>query len=118
MSGINKTISVGRLIKDPEMHTFEDGGAVTSFTLYTSREWVDKETKEKKEYVTFIPVKVKNRQAKACSEYLQKGSEVYVEGEFTTDEWEKDGTKQYKTYVKANNVLFLGSKPQEDTTPF
>jgi single-strand DNA-binding protein len=53
------------------------------------------------------------RQAENCSQYLQKGSQVYVEGRIETSQYEKDGQTHYSTAIIANAVQFLDSPGQK-----
>jgi len=50
--------------------------------------------------------------AELCSQYLQKGRLVYVEGRLQTRSWDdtQSGQKRYKTEVNANDVQFLDSR--------
>ena len=52
--------------------------------------------------------------AENAGKYLNKGSQVYIEGKLTTRSWEKDGAKQYSTEIVANDMTFLGGK--QDST--
>jgi single-strand DNA-binding protein len=46
--------------------------------------------------------------AEICSQYLQKGSKVYVEGRLQTRSWDTpEGEKRYMTEVVAETVQFL-----------
>ncbi len=46
--------------------------------------------------------------AEQCSQFLQKGRRVYVEGRLRTRSWDApDGQKRYRTEVVADRVLFL-----------
>ena len=60
------------------------------------------------------------RQGENVSKYLQKGSQVYVEGSLTTRSWEdKDGQKRYTTEVRAQTVQFLDRRGEGGpSTPF
>ena len=50
--------------------------------------------------------------AELCSQYLQKGRLVYVEGRMQTRSWDdaQSGQKRYQTEVNANDVQFLDSR--------
>jgi single-stranded DNA-binding protein len=49
-------------------------------------------------------------------DYVHKGSPLYVEGKLRTRSYGKDGQKQYRTEVIADNIVLLGSgKPSERT---
>ena len=112
MSGVSKTILVGRLGSDPEVRYTADGTAVANFSLATSEEWKDKNTGEKKEKTEWHKIVAWRRLGEVCEEYLRKGSLVYVEGKNTTRSWEKDGQKHYMTEVVISDMQMLGSKGQ------
>ena len=49
------------------------------------------------------------KQAESCGEYLDKGSQIFVEGRLQTRDWEgKDGQKRTATEVVAERVQFMG----------
>jgi single-strand DNA-binding protein len=53
-------------------------------------------------------VVVWGKQAESCSEYLDKGSQIFVEGRLQTRDWEgKDGQKRTVTEVVAERVQFM-----------
>lgn len=50
--------------------------------------------------------------AEQCSQFLQKGRRVYVEGRLQTRSWDTpEGQRRYKTEVIAEKVLFLDRAP-------
>ena len=51
------------------------------------------------------------RLAEIVSEYLKKGSQVYVEGRLQTRKWEdKTGNDRYTTEIVANEMQMLGGR--------
>jgi len=51
-----------------------------------------------------------------ASQYLKKGSKIYVEGKLGTRKWEnKDGVTMYSTEVTAFTVQFLDPKDKGST---
>ena len=110
MPGLNKVQLIGRLGKDPELRSFENGSKVCSFSLATDEQWKDKVTGEKKTRVEWHNVVVWGSLADICSKYLKKGSQIFVEGKLRTRDWEKDGIKRYTTEVFVDDMLMLGSK--------
>lgn len=101
MSGVNKAIIVGRLGKDPESKTFANGGSVVSFTVATSESWRDKATGERKEKTEWHNIVIRNDNiGKTATQYLRKGSEVYVEGSIQTRKWQdQNGQDRYSTEI-------------------
>ena len=98
--GVNKVIILGRLGKDPEVRYLNGGNAVCSLTIATSESWNDRNTGEKKEQTEWHKVVIFGKLAEIAGEYLEKGSEVYVEGKIQTRKWQtQDGTDRYSTEI-------------------
>ena len=96
---VNKVFLVGRLGKDPETHTFQDGGKVVNFSLATSDVWRDAQG-AKQEKTQWHNIVVHNPAlADVAEKYLKKGALVVVEGQNETRMWEKGGQKHYTTEV-------------------
>ena len=57
-----------------------------------------------------------NRLAEIATEYLRKGSQVYIEGKIQTRKWEdKDGNDRYTTEIVANEMQMLGGRSAGNT---
>lgn len=109
--GVNKVILVGRLGQDPETRYMPSGNAVTNISVATSEAWKDKQTGEQKERTEWHRVSMFNRLAEVASEYLRKGSQVYIEGKLRTRKWQaQDGSDRYTTEIIASEMQMLGSK--------
>jgi len=118
---VNKIILIGRIGGKPSVHYMPDGTAVCNFSIATSETW--KKDGEKKEKTEWHKVVAYGKLAEICTEYLDKGSLVYVEGKIQSRSWDdKDGAKRTITEVIAGNMKMLdGKKPQEtapDDCPF
>jgi single-strand DNA-binding protein len=49
--------------------------------------------------------------AELCEKYVQKGSQLYIEGKLRTRSWEdKSGNKRYVTEIMADSLQLLGKK--------
>ena len=119
MAGLNKVMVIGNLGADPEMRYTADGNAMTSFRVAASRSYTapDGERREETEWFSVVAWR---KLAEQCSQYLQKGRRVYVEGRLRTRSWDTpEGQKRYRTEVVADRVLFLdragGAPLPEDT---
>lgn len=101
MAGVNKVILVGRLGKDPESKTFANGGSVVNFTMATSETWRDKASGERKERTEWHNIVIRNENiGKVATQYLRKGSEVYIEGSISTRKWQdQNGADRYTTEI-------------------
>lgn len=104
---MNKTVLIGRLTKDPELRYTSTGIAVASFTLAVNRRFA----KDGEQTADFIPITVWQKQAENVAKYLNKGSQVAVEGRIQTSSFDnKDGQRVYRTEVVADQVEFLTPK--------
>jgi len=107
MAGLNKVMVIGNLGADPEMRYTADGNALTSFRVAASRNYSTPEG-ERREETEWFSVVAWRKLAEQCSQFLQKGRRVYVEGRLRTRSWDTpDGQKRYRTEVVADRVLFL-----------
>jgi single-strand DNA-binding protein len=96
------------------MRYMADGTAMTSFRVASTRTYGGADG-ERKEETEWFSVTAWRKLAEQCSQFLQKGRRVYVEGRLRTRSWDgPDGQKRYRTEVVADRVLFLdraGSTP-------
>lgn len=100
MKFINKVILQGTLARDAETRRTTSGYVFVNFTVATEKSWADKSGSEKKktEFHRCV-VSFSTTEMEKFAERLQRGSQVYVEGELTTRKWEKDGKTNYSTEV-------------------
>jgi single-strand DNA-binding protein len=107
---VNKVILVGRLGKDPELRYTQTQQPVSTLTVATSerRKGQDGQWAEHTEWHRVVAF---GKTAENCSQYLQKGREIYVEGSLRTNKWQdKTGQDRYTTEIIANTIQFLGAK--------
>ena len=98
---------MGNLTRDPELRYLNSGSAVCDLRLAVNRRF-KKNDGEFGEETCFVDVVVWARQAETCSQYLKKGSGVFVEGRLKLDTWEnQEGQKRSKHRVVAERVQFL-----------
>jgi single-strand DNA-binding protein len=109
-ASLNKVMIIGNLGRDPEMRYTPSGVPTTSFSVAASRSWTTPEG-DRREETEWFNVVTWRRLAEMCSQYLQKGRKVYVEGRLQTRSWEdQQGQKRYRTEVQAREVQFLDSR--------
>lgn len=114
MSGgtLNKVILIGRLGQDPELKYTNTQKAVATFSVATNEYWTDKDG-NKQESAEWHRIVVWEKTAEFVSEWVKKGSLVYIEGRLQTRSWEgQDGIKRYTTEVVSRDIQLLGSKSQ------
>ncbi len=112
---MNKVVLIGRLARDPEMRTSGNGTAVTRFTVAVSRPYNPNANGQAA--TDFIGCVAFRRQAETIAKYCTKGSQVAVDGRIQTGSYDgADGQRHYTTDVVADNVTFLGSRGNSDST--
>ncbi|RZF25943.1 single-stranded DNA-binding protein [Paraburkholderia sp. UYCP14C] len=111
MASVNKVILVGNLGADPEVRYLPSGDAVANIRLATTDRYKDKASGEMKEATEWHRVSFFGRLAEIVSEYLKKGSSVYIEGRIRTRKWQaQDGTDRYSTEIVAEQMQMLGGR--------
>lgn len=103
MSNLNKCQFIGRIGKEPETKQVSQDFKVVNFTLAVSEKWTDK-SGEKKENTEWINCQASNKVAEIVEKYVQKGDLLYIEGKFKTRSWDKEGVKQYATFIQVEAV--------------
>lgn len=109
MASHNRVILLGNLTRDPELRYIPSGTAVSDIGLAVNDkrknangEWVDE--------VVFVDVTLWGRTAEVASEYLTKGSPVFIEGRLKLDTWESDGQKRSKLKVVCEKMQLIGGR--------
>ena len=109
--GVNKVILIGNLGADPETRAMPSGSSVANLRIATSESWRDKQTGEQQERTEWHRVALFGRLAEIASEYLRKGSQVYIEGSLRTRKWQdKQGNERYSTEIVGNELQMLGGR--------
>ena len=109
MRGVNKTITIGTLGADPEVKQFSNGGSVTTISVATSEQWIDKQTGEKREATEWLRIVLNNKLGEIAAHYLRKGSQVYIEGSLRTRKYQdQNGQDRYVTEIRADQMQMLG----------
>lgn len=111
---LNQAQIIGHLGKDPEVRYLPSGDPVANFSIATTEKWKDKATGEQREQTEWHRINVFGKLADICSQYLKKGSLVFVQGKITTREWtDKDGIKRYSTEIRADHMKMLGGRSDD-----
>lgn len=112
MASINKVVLLGRLGRDPETRYASDGGTpICHLAVATSRRYKDRDGNRGEE-TEWHNVVLFGKTAEIAQQYLQKGSEVYIEGRLRTRSYEKDGVKRYSTEIIGESMQ-LGARPTD-----
>ena len=117
---LNKVFLAGNLTRDPELRYTANGTALCKMGIAVNREWHDRGAYEKKKETCFVDIIVWGKQGENCSEYLDKGSPVHIEGRLTSSTWQtQEGHKRTKLEVTAECVQFLSTiaNPPKEQKP-
>lgn len=108
---LNRCEFIGRLGRDPESRFSENGTQIVNFSLAVGRKYKDKEQTE------WINISAFGNLADICSQYLTKGSQIYIAGRLQTRKWQdKDGQDRYSTEIIADQMQMLGGKSEKPTS--
>ena len=97
---LNRVMLIGRLGRDPELRYTTNGTPVCSLSIATDESYIDRDG-NRVERTEWHRVSVFQRQAENCSQYLSKGSLVYVEGQLQTRKYQdQQGQERFVTEIR------------------
>lgn len=108
MDGLNRCTFIGNLGADGELRA-AGGDMVLNFRIGVTESYKDR-SGDRKERTDWIPCQIWGKRAEALAPMLTRGKQVYVEGNFRTRTYEKDGDKRYATEIAVREVILLGGK--------
>lgn len=118
MASLNKVLLLGNITKDPELKQSASGAAVAKLRLAVNEQLRDRSTGQTKEVACYVDVTVWERQAEACGQFLQKGSQILVDGRLIYDEWKSpSGEARSRLSVRADRVQFLAGTKRPQGAP-
>lgn len=111
MTDLNHVVLIGRLTQDlgADERSFgyvANGQARANVSIAVNRskkngdQWVEE--------TYFFNITIWGKTAENLKPYLTKGKQICVEGHLKQDRWEKDGQKQSRISIVADNVQLLG----------
>ena len=107
---LNKVMIIGRLGRDPELRYSQSGSPVCTLNIATDESYTDRDG-NRVDRAEWHRVVVFQKAAENCSQYLTKGSLVFVEGSLQTRKWQdQQGQDRFVTEIKAQRVQFLDRK--------
>lgn len=110
--GLNKAMLIGNLGREPEMRYTPDGKPIATFSVATSRSrrdpngnWMDE--------TEWHRIVAWDRLAETASQYLHKGSKVYVEGRIQSRKYTDNGGVERTVYeIVANDLTLLDRRTE------
>ena len=111
---LNKVMIIGRLGRDPELRYSQSGSPVCTLNIATDESYTDRDG-NRVDRAEWHRVVVFQKAAENCSQYLTKGSLVFVEGSLQTRKWQdQQGQDRYVTEIQGQRVQFLDRKADGD----
>ncbi|MDD5195295.1 MAG: single-stranded DNA-binding protein [Candidatus Omnitrophica bacterium] len=114
MVSFNKVFLMGNLTRDPELRYTPQGTAVANLGLAVNRYYKDKSGQNQKD-TCFLTIVAWGQMAEVCNQYLQKGSQILVEGKLQSRSWQdNEGKKRSTIEVRADNIQFMPKNVKPD----
>ena len=104
---LNKVCLIGNLGRDPEERTTQSGTKVVSMAVATTEKWNDKQGQRQERTEWHRVVIFNERLAELAVKYLNKGSQVYIEGQNRTRKYQ-DSNGVEKTITEVVMGTFSG----------
>ncbi len=118
MSDINSVTIIGRLTEKPVARYTQSGTAVTTLNI-ANNSFVKKPDGGTEKKANFFKVTVWGKTAENCGQYLDKGSQVGIQGRLEYRVWQtKDGDKRNSVEIVATNVQFLGKPKAQESSSY
>lgn len=120
---VNKAILTGRVGRDADIRSMQNGKEVASFPFATSEKWKDKATGERKEKTEWHTIVIFSEGlVNLVRAYIRKGTQLYLEGQIQTRKWQdRDNNDRYKTEIVLQGydckleMLSSGDKESRDS---
>ena len=111
---VNKVILVGHLGRDPETRILSSGDSVTNFSIATDEQWRasngERQTRTEWHNVTLF-----GKLGEIASQYLRKGSQVFIEGRIQSRKYtDREGIERIAYGIIGNEMKMLGSRNDGD----
>ena len=113
---LNSVFLVGRLTRDMELTHTANGYSIGKLSLAVNRrrkvgeQWEDE--------ASFFDLNLWGRRAESLERYLQKGTQVAVQGQLRQDRWEQDGQRRSRVVVELSNIQLLGSRNSGESSGY
>lgn len=112
---MNRIVLTGRIAKDLELKTTNNGTAVLSFSIAVNRRFKNSEGKYDAD---FFNCTAWRQTAEFISKYFLKGSMIAIEGTLQNRSYTaQDNSKRTVTEIMVENAEFCGSSEKQEQKP-
>jgi single-strand DNA-binding protein len=120
MANLNKVILIGRLTRDVEARSFNNGGKVVKFGFAVNNRKKNQQTGQWDDEPVYLDCEAFNRGeqgklADTIEKYCRKGSQICIEGHLALDQWndKTSGEKRSKLKIVVDAMQLLDGRQQE-----
>lgn len=107
---MNLIVLEGRLTKDPELRTTNNGKSVADITLAVNKSFKNQEGEKTAD---FLNITLWNDKAINANKYLKKGDLISVVGKLENRNFELNGEKRYTLGITADQINYLDTRHKE-----
>ena len=113
----NKVLILGNTAAAPEVRHLDGGSVVANFRVATSEVFTDR-SGNRTERTEWHNIVCWRRLAEFAEKYIQKGTQVFIEGRITTRDYtDQTGQKRYRTEIVADNIQLTGRRQDNPNAP-
>lgn len=110
---LNHIVTMGRLVRDPELRHTQSGIPVTSFTIACDRDYKDANGDKATDFIDIVAWR---NTADFVSRYFTKGRMAVIDGRLQLRDWtDREGNRRRSAEILANSVNFGDSHPQQQS---
>lgn len=114
---LNSVIIMGRLVRDPELRTTQDGVSVATFRVAVERDMTNRATGKKE--TDFIDCVAWRQTGEFVGKFFTKGRMICVMGRLEGRRYtDKEGKERTAWEVKAERCEFCGDSPRDQRSVF
>lgn len=103
---------IGRVGREPERKTFQNGDEIANLSVATTEKWRGKDGATK-EHTEWNRVLVYRGLVKSVTR-VKKGDLVYIEGQLRTRKWDKNGQEKTVTEIHCTVFRLLGNSKRDE----
>lgn len=107
---MNICILMGRLTKEPELRSTQNGVSVVQFTIAVDRDFVRQGEERQSDFINCVAFR---QTADFVAKYFGKGRMIAVQGSVQVRSYDKNGEKRYVTEVIVDRAHFTGEKRRD-----
>ena len=110
---INRVVLTGRLTRNPELKTTQNGLSVASFTIAVNRQFSDSQGNRGADFISCV---IWRKSAENLCKYTHKGSLIGIDGRLQTRSYDNNnGQKVFVTEVVVDSFSLLEPKNESQS---